>query len=80
MIRRCYLLLLIGFSMGAWAQFDNYGGVDEKSVEEGKNPTTPSLRIETGDVKALAQAKDTRDEELFVRAASKILGRDQNNL
>lgn len=79
------LILVLSFAvpLTVQAQFDNYGGVDEEAREEkgeGGESAAPKLKVDSKDFKALSDAKETRDEELFVRAVSKILGRDQTNL
>ena len=77
---KLFLLLLI-VPVAAAAQFDNYDGVEADSSRSGsKAPSAPKLRVDSKDFKALSDAKKTRDEELFVRAVSRILGRDQSNL
>lgn len=75
------LILLLIMPVAVEAQFDNYDSVDgERSKTEATSSPSPKLRVDSKDFKALSEARETRDEELFVKAVSKILGRDQSNL
>lgn len=74
------LLLILIAPATSWAQFDNYDEVDSGEKGQAKSAPSPQLRVDKKDFRALSDAKETRDEELFVKAVSRILGRDQSNL
>lgn len=68
------ILLTIGLAHG---QFDSS---DDGGEGKGSGSPAPKLTVDSGDFKGISAAKSSRDEELFVNAVSKVLGKDQNNL
>ncbi len=74
------LLLATLVGMPAMGQFDQFDAVEEGNDKSTKSEPTPRLEVDREDLKALSSVKATRDEELFVKAVSKVLGRDQSNL
>lgn len=79
-MKKIYIfILIVTYSLSAKAQFDKFDGVSESEPSKVKKLSS-QVKVDSKDIKALSRAKQTKDEELFVKAVSKVLGRDDKNL
>jgi len=83
-MRRKLGLLLLLVPIWSWAQFEegDEGAASDTDIENemAEAPEPTKIKVDSKDIKALADARQAKSEEALVTAASRILGVDPNHL